>query len=535
MTNGAESLIGTAARAGVEVCFANPGTTEMQLVAALDAVTGVRPVLALFEGVCTGAADGYARMAGKPALTLLHLGPGFANGIANLHNARRAHTPLVNLIGDHASWHLAADAPLTSDIESLARPVSRWVRSATSAKELSGDFAEAIAAACAPPGGVATLIVPQDCQWEAADAPAPPVPIPAPAPVADTAVAAAAGALAAGSGLLYLGGAALGEGGLRAAARVAAATGCGLLHETFSARLERGVGLPVVDRLPYFPEQAAERLGGVAHLVVAGTREPVSFFGYPEMPSRLAPEGAEVTTLAAPDTDVVGALEALADRLGADAEPPLESGAGRPDPPTGALTAGSLGQALAALQPEGAIVVDEGATSGLAWIGMGAHAPRHTVLSLTGGAIGQGLPCAVVDHGARGAGRGDDRLCEPRLPDPAGRARPRGHRRARTGRAGADGSRPPGARLGGAGKGHGGAGRARRQRRCPGGGPRARLRRAGPGTRRGADLSLAGRLAALQSGAPVNARSTSTAISSSAQRAAGTAPPKAVKVWESVS
>jgi acetolactate synthase-1/2/3 large subunit len=395
MTNGAESLIGTAARAGVEVCFANPGTTEMQLVAALDAVTGVRPVLALFEGVCTGAADGYARMAGKPALTLLHLGPGFANGIANLHNARRAHTPLVNLIGDHASWHLAADAPLTSDIESLARPVSRWVRSATSAKELSGDFAEAIAAACAPPGGVATLIVPQDCQWEAADAPAPPVPIPAPAPVADTAVAAAAGALAAGSGLLYLGGAALGEGGLRAAARVAAATGCGLLHETFSARLERGVGLPVVDRLPYFPEQAAERLGGVAHLVVAGTREPVSFFGYPEMPSRLAPEGAEVTTLAAPDTDVVGALEALADRLGADAEPPLESGAGRPDPPTGALTAGSLGQALAALQPEGAIVVDEGATSGLAWIGMGAHAPRHTVLSLTGGAIGQGLPCAV--------------------------------------------------------------------------------------------------------------------------------------------
>ena len=124
--NGAESLIRTAIAAGVEVCFANPGTTEMPLVLAIDAIPGIRAILGLFEGVCTGAADGYARMAGKPAFTLLHMGPGFANGIANLHNARRARSPVVNLIGDHATWHLEADAPLTSDIVSLARPVSSW-------------------------------------------------------------------------------------------------------------------------------------------------------------------------------------------------------------------------------------------------------------------------------------------------------------------------------------------------------------------------------------------------------------------------
>src|SRR5712671_1260792 len=136
--NGAESLIRTALDAGIEVCFANPGTTEMPLVAALDAVEGMRAVLGLFEGVCTGAADGYARMADKPALTLTHLGPGFANGIANLHNARRARSPVVNLIGDQATWHLVADAPLTSDIMSLATPVSGWVRSVRNAKTLAG-------------------------------------------------------------------------------------------------------------------------------------------------------------------------------------------------------------------------------------------------------------------------------------------------------------------------------------------------------------------------------------------------------------
>ena len=243
--NGAEALMRTAVAAGVDVCFANPGTTEMQLVAALDAVPGVRAVLGLFEGVCTGAADGYARMTRRPALTLLHLGPGFANGIANLHNARRARSPVVNLIGDHATWHLDADAPLTSDIESLARPVSGFVHTSASAKELAGDLATALCAARTPPGQVATLIVPQDCAWDEADGPAAPRSVPEPPAVPDAAVSAAADALRSGEpAALLLGDRALSAEGLRAAGRIAAACGCRLVHETFSARQERGGDLP---------------------------------------------------------------------------------------------------------------------------------------------------------------------------------------------------------------------------------------------------------------------------------------------------
>ena len=164
--NGAESLFRTASKAGVEICFANPGTSEMPLVAALDEVSGIRAVLGLFEGVLRGAADGYARMANKPAITLFHLGPGFGNAIANFHNARRARSPIVNLIGDQATWHRRFDAPLTSDIESLARPVSGWYRDNLSAQTLAGDVAKAIAQASRRPGCVATLTVPTDCQWE---------------------------------------------------------------------------------------------------------------------------------------------------------------------------------------------------------------------------------------------------------------------------------------------------------------------------------------------------------------------------------
>jgi len=394
--NGAEALLRTAAQAGVEVCFANPGTTEMQLVAALDRAKGLRAVLGLFEGVCTGAADGYARMMRRPALTLLHLGPGFANGIANLHNARRARVPIVNLIGDHASWHLPFDAPLTSDIESLARPVSSWVRSSASAKELARDGAEAIRAALTPPGQVATLIVPQDCAWSAAEGPAHVPPPPPPAPVADAAVAAAAYALRSGEpAVLFLGGEALGERGLRAAERIAAARGCRVLTETFFTRQERGGDLPAFARLPYFPELAREALSPCRHLVVAGTREPVGFFGYPDGGSRLAPDDARRLVLASPGDDVAGALEALASRIGAPARAPQASQPARPARPSGPLDVARLGQAIAALQPEGAIVVDESATSGLAYAALSAGAPRHTVLALTGGAIGQGLPCAT--------------------------------------------------------------------------------------------------------------------------------------------
>jgi len=393
--NGAESLMRTAVAGGIELCFANPGTTEMPLVAALDVVRGVRPVLGLFEGVCTGAADGYARMAGRPALVLLHLGPGLANGIANLHNARRARSPVVNLVGDQATWHQAFDAPLGSDIESLARPVSGWFRTSRSARDLARDFAAALAAATGPPGQVATLVAPADCQWETADGPAPLPPRPAPRGPGRLVDATAARLRAARAPAILLGAEALGEPGLRAAARAAWASGASLLCETFPARLERGPGLPRVARLPYFPEQAAEALAAFDVLVLAGAREPVAFFGYPDGRSRLAlPE--RIAPLAAPEDDAVCALEALANALGAAAGPPPTAGAAAPPAPAeGALDPRSLGAVLAALQPEGAIVVDEGATSGLPYFLAATAAPAHSYLALTGGAIGQGLPCAA--------------------------------------------------------------------------------------------------------------------------------------------
>ncbi len=392
--NGAESALHTARAAGIDLCLANPGTTEMPLVAALDAVPGIRAVLGLFEGVCTGAADGYARMTGRPALTLLHLGPGFANGIANLHNARRARTPVVNLVGDHATWHLDADAPLTSDIVSLASPVSAFVRTTRTARELPGDVAAALAAACEPPGGGATLVVPADCQWEEAGGPAP-VAVPgAPAAPDADAVAAAAEALGERAALL-LGGAALSARGQRAAARAAGARGARVIAETFWSRMERGAGLPALERLPYFPEQALESLRAVTDLVLVGATDPVAFFGYPGLPSRLAAEGCRVHVLADPAQDAEAALEALADAVEAPPRAPEGAPAERPAPGSGALDPGNLGATLAAGLPEGAIVVDEGATSGLPLYLASAAAPPHDFLTLTGGAIGQGPPCAT--------------------------------------------------------------------------------------------------------------------------------------------
>jgi len=395
--NGAESLIRTALACGSDVCFTNPGTTELHLVNALDAVPGMRTVLGLFEGVCTGAADGYARMADRPALTLLHLGPGLANGLANLHNARRAFSPVVNIIGDHPTWHRACDPPLASDIESLARPVSRWVRAASSARTLAGDTASAIAAARSAPGGVATLVVPADCAWDAAPGPAAALAPRSAAPFEAAALAQAAAALASGEPCaLLLGHRALRSPGLAQAARIAAATGCRLLCDTFVSRIERGPGQPRVDKLPYFPEQVRELLEKIPHVVLVGTRAPVAFFGYRGAQGPLLPASCRVHALAGPADDVDGALEALAERVGADRGALLAASAvERPARPSGALDVAALGQALAALQPEGAIVVDEAATSGFPyWVQSTAAAPS-TYLGLTGGAIGQGLPCAT--------------------------------------------------------------------------------------------------------------------------------------------
>jgi acetolactate synthase-1/2/3 large subunit len=368
----------------------------MHLVAALDAAPGMRAVLGLFEGVVTGAADGYARMAGKPALTLTHLGPGFANGIANLHNARRANSPVVNVIGDQATWHLAADAPLSSDIESLAKPVSVWVRKVKAAAEVGPAMAEAIAAARRAPGGVATLIVPADCAWGETSAAAKPVPIEGPSQVSEEAVDSAARALRSGEpALILLGANSLSKSGSLAAARIASKSGARVMFATFPARVERGVGLPAFQKFPYFPEQGVELLSSVKQLVLAGVTEPVAFFGYPNTPSRLTPAGCRISVLAKPEQDAAGALEALVDALGAGRNEVERSERAVPVRATGKLTPETLGRALAALQPEGAIVVDEAATSGAPWFAFAAGAAPHTSLGLTGGAIGQGLPNAV--------------------------------------------------------------------------------------------------------------------------------------------
>ncbi len=393
--NGAQALIRTLVDAGVEVCFANPGTSEMHFVAALDDVPEMHGVLTLFEGVATGAADGYARMAGKPAATLLHLGPGLGNGIANLHNARRARTPVVNIVGDHATYHHRFDAPLESDIDALASSVSGWVRHSTRPEDVADDGAAAVAAAMGPPGQVATLVLPADVSWLEGATPAPPRPA-APTPlVADDAIDAAAKALTGGErSVLLLGGSALRERGLRAASRVAQATGATLLSEVFPARLERGAGVPAINRLAYLAEFAVGQIGDARHIVLADAAEPVSFFAYPGKPSRLVPAGCQVHVLAPAGTDAADALERLAETLAAGTQPLLQA-AERPGRPSGPLTAEAVAAALGALLPEGAIVADEANTAGL-WIPAAtAGAPRHDWLTLTGGAIGQGMPVAT--------------------------------------------------------------------------------------------------------------------------------------------
>jgi len=402
--NGAQALLDTLVASGVDVCFANPGTSEMHFVAALDRVPAMRGVLALFEGVATGAADGYARVAGRPAATLLHLGPGLGNGLANLHNARRAHSPVVNVVGDHATYHKRYDAPLESDIEGLARTVSGWLRTSAGAGQVAADAAEAVAAAFGPPGQVATLVLPADVSWsEAPGGAARPVrpaavPVAAPAAVEEAAKALRSGQPAA----ILLGGTALRDRGLVAAARLSEATGAKLLAETFPANLARGAGRPAVERLAYLAEMAVAQLDGVRHLVVAGAKPPVSFFAYPGMASDLVPDGCDVHILADLGQDVPAALEALVDALGASAggtgagsAGPTVVPASRPGRPAGALDAQTLAAAVGALLPEGAVVVDEGNTSGLFVAGATAGCPPHDWLTLTGGAIGQGLPVAT--------------------------------------------------------------------------------------------------------------------------------------------
>ncbi|GAA1397546.1 acetolactate synthase large subunit [Pseudonocardia kongjuensis] len=412
----ATDLVRSARRAGIDVWFANPGTTEMPLVAALDEVDGVRPVLGLFEGVCTGAADGFARIAGRPAATLLHLGPGLANGLANLHNARRAGSPVVNVVGEHAAWHVGFDPPLASDVEGLARPMSVWVHTSRGPADLAADAARAVAAA-RELRGPATLVVPLDHQL----ATGAPVPDPAAGPPGAAPDPADAGPGAApdpcGPGraepvdpgrvrgiarrirtaarvVVLAGDGATGARARLTLARIAATGRIRVIGETFPAAVEHGGGLPGLPRLAYRPEAAAAELADAELVVLAGAREPVSYFGYPDLPARLAPPGS-VLTLCSPGQDTGHALDLLADELGAPRNAPAVPAPAPPPPADGPLDPEIVAAVLARELPDRAIVSVEGGTCGYPFARLAGTAARHTMLTNTGGAIGQGLPVAL--------------------------------------------------------------------------------------------------------------------------------------------
>jgi acetolactate synthase-1/2/3 large subunit len=391
---GSEALVRSLVTSGVDVVFGNPGTSEMHFVATLDAVPEMRGVLALFEGVATGAADGYARLRESPAAVLLHLGPGLGNGLANLHNARRSRAPVVAIVGDHATYHKQYDAPLESDIDTVARNVSTWIRRSMRPEDAGRDAAAAVAAAFGPPGQVATLILPADVSWSEGGSVAAPAPRRPREAVSAAMLDTVATVLRSGERTAFLlGGSALTARAIGAASRISQATGAEVLGETFPARIERGAGVPVIQRLAYLAEMAAGQLDGLRHLILVDTKAPVSFFAYPGKPSDLVPEGCDVIVLAGGGDDAAAALEALATELGA--HPIAVSDHPTPDRPSGELGAESIARAIGALLPEGAIVSDEANTSGTFLPTFTAGAPRHDWLTLTGGSIGQGLPVAV--------------------------------------------------------------------------------------------------------------------------------------------
>jgi acetolactate synthase-1/2/3 large subunit len=391
--NGAEALVATAVSAGVEICFANPGTTELPLVMALDSVPGLRSILCLHENVATGAADGYGRMAGKPAMCLLHLGVGLANGLTNLHNARRAFTPLLNVIGDHATWHLHADPLLAIDVESLAHTVSDYVKKSLAATTVASDLADAIEAAMTNGGGIAMLIVPQDVQISEAGDIIPVLRAQARKTYSSTPVGLAAKALKSGKSALLLGGDALSEPGIILAGRIAAIGGAHLLCDTFFARMERGGDLPSPTKLPYFPDQALELTRRYERVIVAGTRRPVAFFGHPTVPSYLTTE-EQTVILAGPQEDSLGALAALASEV--NAPDVIDQALGEPPAmPKGGLDAQAVSAVIARFQPAECIVMDEVLAVGVPYFEASKHSPRFTHLMLTGGAIGQGPSAAT--------------------------------------------------------------------------------------------------------------------------------------------
>lgn len=394
--NGADLLIKKLADAGVRACFANPGTSEMQLVAALDKEPRIQAVLGLFEGVVTGAADGYARMADTPALTLLHLGPGYANGIANLHNASRARVPVLNMIGDHATHHLELDAPLTSDIDGLTSAVCAWTGVSKNADDLAAVGLDAWQASMEYPGQVTAFVAPANHAWDPASSEVDIPERPAPKTLSDEDVEKAVELLKqSDSAALFMGGHALREEGLRQAGRIAEATGARLITETFFTRQQRGAGRVETERLPYFGEMAAEHLQGLDTIIIVGSKPPVSFFAYPGKPGWLSPENATLKQMGDHSVDAIDTLTRMADALGAASEVTKVAQRVKHELETGDINALELGKVIANHLPEHAIVCDEGATNGLGAFLMTGNAASHDWLTLTGGAIGLGLPLAL--------------------------------------------------------------------------------------------------------------------------------------------
>ncbi len=393
--NGAESLVHTLLKGGVDVCFSNPGTSEMHFVAALDRIPGMKCVLGLQENVVTGMADGYFRMAEKPACTLLHCGPGLANGLANLHNARRARSGIVNIVGDQATYHRPYDAPLTADTEGWARGVSAWVRTSAHAAEVGADAAVAIQAARTSPGQIATMILPSDTCWDPGGVVAEPLPVPA-TPQAEThAIRNAARILREKRNVLVLlGGPALREGAQKLAHRIEAATGCRLLAEGSNARVERGRGRLPLERVPYPVDQAIAALASVEHIILVNAKAPIGFFGYPGKPSKHYPENAGVHVLTRYEQNAEAALLALVEELGASDAAIADPGP-RPEAARGAPTPEGLARTIAALMPEGCIIADESVSFGRGFYRETFAAPQHDWLHITGGAIGCGFPLAT--------------------------------------------------------------------------------------------------------------------------------------------
>ena len=393
--NGAHALLATLDANQVTTCFANPGTSEMHFVASLDDAPTMNAILCLFEGVATGAADGYARVSSRPACTLLHLGPGLANGWANLHNARRAGVPLLNIVGDHATYHSQYDAPLQSDISALASALEGWQRRVLAPDDVARDTADALSAAFGPPGQVATLILPADASWGEVKPPAawPTAIRRAPTEIRDADLAAATRALCHTRAAILLGGTALDAEHLTLASRVAQSTGARLLVETFPAILERGGGLPAPERLIYLSEFAIAQLKDIETIVLVGAKEPVGFFAYPDVASRLADPATSVIALAPPGTDTTTALVELVKELNASM---IETGRVEAvSAPSGDLTTQSFAAAVGATMFDDLIVADESNTSGVHLFGATQHGPRHRWMTLTGGAIGYGLPVAL--------------------------------------------------------------------------------------------------------------------------------------------